>query len=214
MPKETDARCYASLTPYTMMILLGNICGVQSTTPLPSRPSSWAAWPVARCLTVHLVEAVLADRARRPSSWPPCPVCGRLLRSKGVATRQITSLFGPLQWRRRVGRCPQGCAIPPVAPLDDALGVQPSQRSSQELQALGCALAVFTPFATAAQLLGWYRGGTVSPRAVWCWVPTAGQRAMEQLHAQLQALAQGHLPPEEPLAADLAAAPLLLGPMG
>jgi hypothetical protein len=37
---------------------------------------------------------------------------------------------------------------------------------------------------------------------------------MAQLHAQLQALDQGHLPPEEPLAADLAAAPLLIGADG
>ena len=37
---------------------------------------------------------------------------------------------------------------------------------------------------------------------------------MEQLHEQLQALAQGHLPPEEPLAADLATAPLLMGADG
>jgi len=37
---------------------------------------------------------------------------------------------------------------------------------------------------------------------------------MEQLHEQLQALVQGHLPPEEPLAADLAAAPFLIGADG
>ena len=98
--------------------------------------------------------------------------------------------------------------------MDEALGVQPHQRTSGELQSLGCALAVFVPFATAARLLGWYSGGTVSPRAVWCWVQAAGQRAMEQLHEPLQALAQGHLPPEEPLAAELAAAPLLLGADG
>jgi hypothetical protein len=30
-----------------------------------------AAWQLARVLTVHLVEAVLAERARRPLSWPP-----------------------------------------------------------------------------------------------------------------------------------------------
>ena len=35
-----------------------------------------AAWQVARALTVHLVEAVLAERARRPTAWPPCPACG------------------------------------------------------------------------------------------------------------------------------------------
>ena len=114
-----------------------------------------AAWQVARVLTVHLVEAVLAERASRPTAWPPCPGCGGPLRSKGCAARQVTSLFGPIRWRRRIGRCPQGCAIPQVAPLDEALGVQPHQRTSEELQALGWALAVFAPFATAARLLGW-----------------------------------------------------------
>jgi hypothetical protein len=173
-----------------------------------------AAWQVARVLTVQLVEAVLAERARRPTTWPPCPRCGGPLRSKGFATRQVTSLCGPIRWRRRVGRCPQGCVIPQVAPLDEALGVQPQQRTSGELQALGCALAVFVPFATAARLLGWFCGGPVSPRAVWCWVQAAGHRAMVQLHAQLQAVAQGQPPTEEPLAPELVAAPLLVGADG
>src|SRR4029450_6141883 len=39
-------------------------------------------------------------------------------------------------------------------------------------------------------------------------------RAMEHLHAQLQAAAEGHLPPEEPLAAEVAAMPLALGADG
>jgi hypothetical protein len=173
-----------------------------------------AAWQVARVLAVHLVEAVLAERARRPTAWPSCPACGASLRSKGFAPRQMMSLCGLIQWQRRIGRCPQGCAIPQVAPLDDALGVQPQQRTSGELQALGCALAVFVPFAIAARLLGWYSGGSVSPRAVWCWVQAAGHRAMEQLHAQLQAVAQGQQPTEEPLATELVAAPLLIGADG
>jgi hypothetical protein len=173
-----------------------------------------AAWQVARVLAVHLVEAVLAERARRPTAWPPCPACGVSLRSKGFASRQMMSLCGPIRWQRRVGRCPKGCVIPQVAPLDDALGVQPHQRTSDEVQSLGCALAVFAPCATAARLLGWSSGGPVSPRAVWCGVHAAGQRAMEQLHEQLQALAQGHLPTEEPLVADLAAAPFLRGADG
>jgi hypothetical protein len=173
-----------------------------------------AAWQVARTLTVHLVEAVLAERARRPTVWPPCPTCGAALRSKGFALRQMRSLCGLIRWQRRIGRCPQGCAIPPVAPLDDALGVQPQQRTSGELQALGCALAVFVPFAIAARLLGWYSGGSVSPRAVWGGVQAAGHRAMAQRHEQLQAAAQGQQPPEEPLAPELGAAPLLLGADG
>ena len=137
-----------------------------------------AAWQVARVLTIHLVEAVLAERSQHPTRWPRCPQCGAGLRSKGFAKRQITSLFGPIQWRRRVGRCPHGCETPQVAPLDEALGIQPHQRSSGEFQALGCALAVFVPCATAARLLGWYSGSTVSPQAVWGWVQAAGQQAM------------------------------------
>ena len=173
-----------------------------------------AAWQVARVLTVHLVEAVLAERARHPTLWPCCPQCGASLRSKGFAKRQITSLFGPIQWRRRVGRCPHGCETPQVAPLDAALGVPPPQRTSGELQALGCAVAVFVPCATAARLLGWYRGDTVSPQAVWGWVQAAGQHVMATLQEHLHALARGDLPTPEVLTADLAAAPLVVGADG
>jgi hypothetical protein len=173
-----------------------------------------AAWQVARVLAVYMVEAVLAERARWPTAWPPCPACGTSVRSKGFAPRQITSLFGPIRWQRRVGRCPHGCDIPQVAPLDEALGVQPYQRTSGELQALGCALAVFVPFATAARLLGWYGGGVVSPRAVWCWVQTAGHEAMALLQEDLDAVARGHGPPPEVLTAELTALPLAVGADG
>ena len=57
-----------------------------------------AAWLFTRGLVIHIVEAVLAERARCPSSWPRCPRCGVPLQSKGFATRQVTSLFGPIQW--------------------------------------------------------------------------------------------------------------------
>jgi hypothetical protein len=173
-----------------------------------------AAWSLARVLAIHLVEAVLAERARRPTSWPRCPQCGACVRSKGFVKRQVISLVGPLQWQRRVGRCPQGCETPQVVPLDEALGLQPHQRTSGELQSLGCALAVFVPFATAATLLRWYSAAAISPRALWGWVQAAGQRAMEQLQEQLQAVAQGQQPTEEPLAAELGAAPLLIGADG
>ena len=188
------------------------LCTIEEAHTLPKL--ILAAWSLARVLASHLVEAVLAERARRPTSWPCCPQCGACMRSKGFAKRQVLSLIGPLRWQRRVGRCPQGCETPQVAPLDDQLGLHPQQRTSGELQHLGCALAVFVPFATAATLLGWASGVAVSPRAVWDWVQAAGRRAMAQLHEQLQAVATGHLPTEEPLAAELAAAPLLMGADG
>jgi hypothetical protein len=173
-----------------------------------------AVWPLTRMMAIHLVESVLAERAHRPTSWPRCPACGALLESKGFVKRQVTSLFGPVRWRRRVGRCPQGCAIGQVAPLDEELGLQPHQCTSEELQLLGCALAVFVPFATAAKLLGWYSGASVSPGALWGWVQTAGCRAMEKLQAQLDAVVRSDLPSEEPLEAELTSAPLVMGADG
>src|SRR5262245_4268708 len=188
------------------------LCTLEEAHALPKL--ILAAWSLARILASHLVEAVLAERARRPTSWPCCPQCGAGMRSKGFAKRQVLSLLGPLRWQRRVGRCPQGCETPQVAPLDDELGLHPQQRTSGELQHLGCALAVFVPFATAATLLGWASGVAVSPRAVWDWVQAAGRRAMAQLHEKRQAAATGPLPAEEPLAAELATAPLLMGADG
>src|SRR5262249_33910162 len=115
---------------------------------------------------------------------------------------------------RRVGRCPQGCAIPQVSPLDEGVGVQPYQQTSGELQCLGCAFAVFVPFATAARLLGWYCGSVVSPRAVWCWVQAAGHQAMAHLQEDLAAVARGYEPSPEPLTAEHAGLPLALGADG
>jgi hypothetical protein len=173
-----------------------------------------AAWQLARVVAMHLVEAVRAERARRPTAWPRCPACGASLRRKGVVQRQITSLCGPIRWRRRVGRCPHGCATEQVVPFAEALGVPPPQRPSGALQSLGGALAVFVPCATAATWLRWSHGDAVSPRAVWRWVPAAGRRAMEPLQEPWEKVTQGSLPTPEPLAAARAAAPVVLGADG
>jgi len=174
-----------------------------------------AAWALARFLAVGIVEAVLQERAQQPTDWPACPHCGTRLRSKGFVSRQITTLLGLVQWRRRVGRCPQGCRLDhQVAPLDEALGLEPYQRSGTELQRMGCALALFVPFETAALLLGMLTGVAVSPEGIWHWVQATGQRAMEALQRELESLGKGVLPPEEAMDAQTAALPLLIGADG
>jgi hypothetical protein len=129
------------------------VCAVEDAVTLTAL--ILAAWQLARVLASHMVEDVFATRARCPTSWPFCPACGASCRSKGLATRQVMSLCGPMRWRRQVGRCPQGCLTGQVVPFAEALGLQPPQRRSGELQALGYTLAVFVPFATAARVLGW-----------------------------------------------------------
>lgn len=167
-----------------------------------------AAWALAHVLAVQVVESVLREWASRPTPWPPCPACGTTLHSQGFAKREVKSLLGVIRWRRRVGGCPQGCEIGQVAPLDEALGLERYQRSSHELQYLGCFLSVFVPYATAARLLRWYSASTVSARAVWCWTQAARARAMSILQSQLEALDRGQEPQEEALETELKSAPL------
>lgn len=172
-----------------------------------------AAWQLARVVAVQIVKEVLARRAQEPTPWPNCPQCGAKLESKGFVERQVQSLLGCIRWQRRVGRCPNRCPIGQVAPLDEALGLHPQQRTSGELKQMACGLAVFVPFETAAVLLRRLIGVSVSARAVWLWVQEAGHQAMQWLEHELAQVADGVSPDEESLA-DAAAAPLLIGADG
>jgi hypothetical protein len=93
-------------------------------------------------LAVEIVESELAERAQTKPEWPACPVCGKRLHSKGWVERQMTTLIGVIRWSRRVGRCPDGCKIALVAPLDQQLGIEAGQQTSWELKKIACALAV------------------------------------------------------------------------
>ena len=173
-----------------------------------------AAWVVVRGIALRLLEESLAVRAQQAQRWPVCGGCGRRRQSKGWRERRLDTLCGTIRWRRRVGRCPQGCAGSPVAPLDQALGLLAHQRKGTEVQWLGCLLAVFVPYATASGLLQQLTGVAVAPRTLWWWVQAAGQRVMTQLEAELAALAAGVLPVAEPVAAELEALPLVVGADG
>jgi|TARA_B100001971_G_scaffold181496_1_gene178215 hypothetical protein len=170
-----------------------------------------SAWRLARVLAVKIVEEVLFERAQRSTQWSDCPKCGKRLHSKGFVPRQITSLIGIIRWKRRVGRCPKGCTIGQIAPLDNALGLLPHQRTSVELQHLGCLLATFVPFETVAVLLNCLISVKVSSTAVWHWVQDAGQKAMDRLNDQLAELAAGQLPQMESLDEAISVLPLLVG---
>jgi len=174
----------------------------------------FSVWNLARALAVRLVEEILIERAQRPTQWPDCPKCGRRLNSKGFIPRQINSLIGIIHWKRRVGRCPHGCKIGQIAPLDDALGLEPYQRTSIELQRLGCLLSVFVPYETTAVLLNSLTTLQVSCVSVWHWVQKAGQQAMDRLKSELVDLASGHPPQPELLEEAIGVLPLLMGSDG
>jgi len=173
-----------------------------------------SAWHLARALAVRLVEEVLTERSQSPTQWPDCPKCRRRLHSKGFVPRQINSLIGVIHWKRRVGRCPYGCEIGQIAPLDDALGLHPYQRTSIELQRLGCLLAIFVPFETVAALLKSLTTVQVSCVSIWHWVRSAGQKAMDKLNRELADLASGQLPQIETLQEAISLLPLLMGSDG
>jgi hypothetical protein len=173
-----------------------------------------AAWEVVRRLAVRLVEESLTVRAQQPEAWPACGRCGRWLQSKGFQPRTLHTVFGVIGWRRRVGRCPKGCKGSQVAPLDQALGLVPHQRTGAEVQWMGCLLAVFVPYETARRLLRQLTGVELAVGTLWRWVQQVGQRVRVQLEGELRALAAGKLPAVEPLAAELEALPLVIGADG
>ena len=173
-----------------------------------------AAWVLARALALLLMKAVLEARAAQPMSWPGCEACGQRLQSKGWASRQWTGVVGTLRWKRRVGRCPNGCRIGQVAPLDRALGLGAYARTSGVLQEMACLLAVFVPFDLTARLLARLVGLEVSASGVWNWVQAHGRQAMAQLDEELKRLAQGERPTPEALEAEMAALPLMVGADG
>ena len=173
-----------------------------------------AVWPVVRGVAVRGLEEVVTGRAQQPETWPVCSRCGRRLQSKGFRERVLQTLFGVIRCRRRERRCPHGCAGSQVAPLDQALGVLPHQRTGAEVQWMGCLLAGFVPYETACRWLQQLTGGSVAAGTVWRWVQQVGQQVMAQLADELEALAAGMLPPAELLTAELAALPLVIGADG
>ena len=183
----------------------------------------WAAWlfglaialrAPAKLIANRLLSQELAARASVPTKWPSCPKCHCRLRSKGMHPRQIQTLVGLIHFERRVGRCRNGCKGVLRIPLDQELGLNPYQKTSQELVQLGCLLAVFVPFETATVLLQRLTGIHLSATTIWNWVQSAGQKAMEQLQQELELLASGIEPTEEKHSPIEKQMPLIIGADG
>lgn len=173
-----------------------------------------SAWQMALWSAKLIVEQQLTERAQATLSWNCCRGCGTPLVSKGFVKRQMLTLVGQIEWKRRVGRCPRRCPGSQHAPFDEVLRIKAYQQVSIELSRLGCLLAVFLPFEMASRLLRQLTGSTVSDASIWNWVQGAGQQAIENLKLQLQHLADGHQPPVESLDAKLLTMPLIIAADG
>lgn len=165
-----------------------------------------------RSLGVLLVEHELERRAQARVDWPACPHCGTKLESRGRVTRAISTLLGPVTWWRKVGRCPNGCEVGHVAPMDTSLGLSPHQKTCVSVQAPACLLAVFVPYEIAARILCTLTGVEVSADAIWAWVQAAASRVKdkpEPTQSATQCVVQ-----EEPRPSELDHQPLLIGADG
>ena len=169
------------------------------------------ALQLGRAVAAKVVEEILNERGQAPDKRETCSQCGKKLESNGLKPRTVLTLLGLVRWRRRVRGCPDGCKIGQVVPSDEALGLQPYQRTSWEVKWLACALAVFVPFEIAAVLLGMLTGVQVCSKSIWLWVQASGRQAMERLDAQLEELASGNSPDEEEMEAGIEVLPLLIG---
>ena len=188
------------------------LCSIQESSSLESMV--WSSWVLALALAKQLVEQELVRRAQLPTSWTRCSHCGTRLQSKGMRPRQIQTLVGVVHWRRRVGRCPKGCQGSQVIPLDIALGIESYQQTSLELVRLGCLLAIFVPFETAAVIAQQFTGIKINAQTIWNWVQLWGKQAMNQLQEEIVQLARGQEPIPEAMESKWEQMPLVIGADG
>lgn len=172
------------------------------------------AWQIGLWFARTLVEYHLNERAKQPEIWSNCARCGSRLHSKGFVGRRMLTLVGWVEWKRRVGLCPNRCAGSHVIPFDAMLGISAYQQTSVELVRLGCLLAVFLPYELAVQLLGQLCGVRISDDTVWQWVQQFGAQAMQQLEHELEQSAKGIEPGVEALDPLLVDLPLVIAADG
>jgi hypothetical protein len=172
------------------------------------------AWQIGLWVAKTLVEYHLNQQAQRPEPWEDCAQCGKRLESKGFVSRRMLTLVGWVEWKRRVGRCPNRCAKSYSVPFDAVLGIAAYQKTSIELLRLGCLLAIFLPFELAVQLLRQLCGVCISDDTLWQWVQQFGRQAMNQLDIELEELAKGIEPGVELLEARFAELPLVIAADG
>ncbi|WP_448602796.1 ISKra4 family transposase [Thermoleptolyngbya sp.] len=170
-----------------------------------------SAWQMGLWLARAFVESELNQRAQQPEQWGNCSECGAKLQSKGFAKRQMLTLVGWVEWRRRIGRCPNRCSGAQVVPLDAELEIAPYQQTSMELMRLGCLLAVFVPFELAVHLLEQLSGVRISDAALWQWVQHFGGQQMAQVQVEVNDWQQGSKPFVDVMDEDVATLPLLIG---
>jgi hypothetical protein len=172
------------------------------------------AMQLARMVAISLVEEILAERGQAKTEWGKCEKCGKRLESKGFAKRQIASTLGTIEWKRRLGRCPNQCKIGQVAPLDEELGISAHQKSDRGLQKMACLVAIFVPFALAGKLISQLSGVAMSGQTIWAWVQASGKPMRESVEGELKALAAGVEPEVEAISRQAAADTLLIGSDG
>lgn len=173
-----------------------------------------AAWQLGLWFARKLVEQQLQERAQVQQVWSDCGACGSRLESKGFVPRRMLTLVGWVEWRRRVGRCPNRCAGSHSTPFDAVLGVTAYQQTSIELMRLGCLLAVFLPLEIAVHLLMQLCGIRIRDDSVWQWVQHFGRQACAQLGAEVEQLAQGIEPKVESLDPEWPDLPLVIAADG
>ena len=147
----------------------------------------WNALQLSLLFARMIVEAELSRRAKHPTDWPDCPICGRRYHSKGFVSRRLNTLIGEIRWSRRVGRCPKHCPGSSCVPLDHALGLAAHQKTGNGLKRLGVLLCVMLPYEMAGYLLSQWSGLQVSDSTLWNWVQQVGRQAAAQMDEQLKA---------------------------
>ena len=170
----------------------------------------WCALQAGLWVARWLAQQHLREHGSAPTQWPPCPLCGRSLQSKGLRKRQLKTLIGQVSWSRRVGRCPKGCKGTQRILSDEALGITPYQSTEEGLLRLGCLFSVMLPYQMASWLLGQFNGITLSTGTLWTAVQHCGASLVAELEHEIEQFENGQYPKVEALSDEIASLPLAI----
>ena len=119
-------------------------------------------------------------------------------------------MVGTLRWKRRIGRCVQGCKQSQRVPLDEVLGLSAYQATDEGLVRLGCLLSVMLPYGLASWLLTQWSGVSLSASSLWNAVQYYGAHALSNLELEIEAFNNGKCPTPEVLSEQMATSSLAI----
>lgn len=207
--KELKMLCLKKIVKENKEIIQEKLEKIQESRSL--RSLVLACMCLGRYIVCCIIKKELERRNEKRCKWPSCKSCGAKLESKGSYTRTILTLAGEVSFKRKIGRCKNGCKESNLCLLDKSLGIVAHQKASNELREIACILAIFIPYNSCSRIIKTICGLEVPTKTLYNWCRYFGSIAYNRCLWELHCLERGLLGTQENMSQELLALPLVIG---